>query len=72
MGELFTPTHLMVLGVVAFVVFGGRKLPELGRGLGDGMRGFADGLKGMKRELRESTETNTVSKAETDTGRQGA
>ncbi len=33
MGELLTPTHLMVLGVVAFVVFGGRKLPELGRGL---------------------------------------
>jgi sec-independent protein translocase protein TatA len=47
MGELFTPTHLIVLAVVAIVLFGGRKLPELGKGLGEGLRGFKDGLKGV-------------------------
>ena len=45
MGELLTPTHLMVIAVVAFLVFGGNKLPELGKGLGEGLRGFKDGIK---------------------------
>jgi len=40
MGELLTPTHLIVVLVVALLIFGPRKLPELGKGLGEGMRGF--------------------------------
>ena len=47
MGELFTPTHLIVLAVVAIVLFGGKKLPELGKGLGEGLRGFKEGMKGV-------------------------
>ena len=47
MGELFTPTHLIVLAVVAIVLFGGKKLPELGKGLGEGLRGFKEGVKGI-------------------------
>ena len=40
MGELFTPTHLIVIAVVVLVLFGGKKLPELGKGLGEGYKGF--------------------------------
>jgi sec-independent protein translocase protein TatA len=29
------------------VLFGGRKLPELGKGLGEGLRGFREGIKGV-------------------------
>jgi sec-independent protein translocase protein TatA len=47
MGELLTPTHLMVIAVIAFLVFGGNKLPELGKGLGEGLRGFKDGINGL-------------------------
>ena len=47
MGELLTPTHLMVIAVIAFVLFGGNKLPELGKGLGEGLRGFKDAIKGL-------------------------
>ena len=36
MGELFTPTHLRPRIVVVLVLFGGKKLPELGKGLGEG------------------------------------
>jgi sec-independent protein translocase protein TatA len=46
MGELLTPTHLLLVLVVALLLFGPRKLPELGKGLGEGIRGFKDGLKG--------------------------
>lgn len=46
MGDLFQPTHLLVIGVILLVLFGGRKLPELGKGLGEGLKGFKEGLKG--------------------------
>jgi sec-independent protein translocase protein TatA len=50
MGELFTPWHLGLLAIVAVVLFGGRKLPELGKGLGEGLRGFKEGLKGINED----------------------
>jgi sec-independent protein translocase protein TatA len=50
MGELFQPMHLLVLGLVVIVFFGGKKLPELGKGLGEGLRGFKDGMKGLSEE----------------------
>ena len=50
MGDLFQPTHLLILAVVVIVLFGGKKLPELGKGLGEGLRGFKDGMKGISEE----------------------
>jgi sec-independent protein translocase protein TatA len=47
MGDLLQPWHLVVLGVVAFLVFGSKRLPELGKGLGEGLRGFKEGIKGV-------------------------
>jgi sec-independent protein translocase protein TatA len=38
--------ELLVILVIALVMFGGSRLPEIGRGLGEGMRGFRDALKG--------------------------
>jgi sec-independent protein translocase protein TatA len=50
MGELLQPMHLLVIGVILVVLFGGKKLPELGKGLGEGLRGFKTGLKGVTEE----------------------
>ena len=36
----FQPLHLLVIVVIAVFVFGPKKLPELGKGLGEGIRGF--------------------------------
>ncbi len=44
--NLFTPTHLLIVLAIALLVFGPRKLPELGKGLGEGLRGFKEGIKG--------------------------
>ena len=46
MGEgLLQPMHLLVILAIALVVFGPKKLPELGKGLGQAIRGFKDSLK---------------------------
>ena len=37
---LFQPMHLLVIFGIALLIFGPRKLPELGKGIGDGIRGF--------------------------------
>ena len=42
---LFQPTHLLILLGIALLVFGGKKIPELGRGIGEGIRGFKSALK---------------------------
>jgi len=41
---LGTP-ELVVIFAIAFLVFGGKKLPELGEGLGRGIRSFKEGLR---------------------------
>jgi sec-independent protein translocase protein TatA len=45
--DLLTPTHLIVLAVVAVLLFGSKRLPEMGRSLGNGMREFKQTLSGM-------------------------
>jgi sec-independent protein translocase protein TatA len=47
MGDLLQPWHLIVLAVVAFLLFGAKRLPELGKGLGEGLKGFREGIKGI-------------------------
>ncbi|MCL6522754.1 MAG: twin-arginine translocase TatA/TatE family subunit [Firmicutes bacterium] len=38
--DLITPWHLLVILIIALIVFGPRRLPELGRSLGDAIREF--------------------------------
>ena len=45
---LFQPMHLLVILGIALLVFGPRKLPELGKGLGDGIRGFRSAMKDIE------------------------
>ncbi len=41
---LFQPMHLLVILGIALLVFGPKKLPELGKGLGESIRGFKEAL----------------------------
>ena len=42
---LFQPMHLLVIFFIALLVFGPKKLPELGKGLGEGIRSLKEGMK---------------------------
>ncbi|MGA2882957.1 MAG: twin-arginine translocase TatA/TatE family subunit [Bryobacteraceae bacterium] len=43
--DLLQPRHLLVILAVALFLFGPKKLPELGKGLAEGIRGFKAALK---------------------------
>ena len=49
--------ELIVVLIVALLIFGPKKLPELGKSLGSGMRSFKDSVSGQERnELPPATE----------------
>ena len=58
---LFQPMHLLVIFFIALLVFGPKKLPELGKGLGDGIRALKEGLKDRPAEPTKSENTEVKS-----------
>jgi sec-independent protein translocase protein TatA len=58
MHDLLQPTHLLIILVVALFLFGPKKLPELGQGLGKGIRSFRDSMKAAT-EDPPKIDTNT-------------
>jgi sec-independent protein translocase protein TatA len=47
--NILSPTHLLLILVVALIVLGPKRLPEAGRGLGSAIRGFKDSLSAAER-----------------------
>jgi len=67
---LFQPMHLLVIFAIALLVFGPKKLPELGKGLGEGIRALKNGMRdndakpAIKPEAKPATpENNPENKA---------
>jgi sec-independent protein translocase protein TatA len=56
---LFQPMHLLMIFGIAMLVFGPKKLPELGKGIGDGIRGFRSA---MKEQEKTSEKASTINK----------
>ncbi len=54
---VFQPTHLLVVFFIALLVFGPKKLPELGKGIGQGIRALKEGLKETLPDSGKSTST---------------
>ena len=52
--------EIMIILVVALLVFGPKKLPDLGRSLGNGIREFRKGTQGLKDELEGSLKAQEV------------
>jgi sec-independent protein translocase protein TatA len=51
MGDLFAGQHMLLILIIVLLFFGGKKLPELMRGLGKGIREFKDAKDNVKREI---------------------
>jgi sec-independent protein translocase protein TatA len=70
MGYFQTPWHIILLLGIALLLFGGKRLPEIGRALGSGMREFKDAITGHSQdeaqpELPPAEMTATPSEHET-------
>jgi sec-independent protein translocase protein TatA len=52
---LFQPMHLLVIFGIAVLVFGPKKLPELGKGVGEGIRGFKSAIKADEDKRADAT-----------------
>jgi sec-independent protein translocase protein TatA len=67
MEGLFQPSHLLVIFFIALLIFGPKKLPELGKGIGDGFRALKEGMKDKPTETQanppSSVPTNTEVKS---------
>ncbi len=50
LGSIGTP-ELIIIVVVVLLLFGGKKIPELMKGIGKGVRSFKDGMKGIEDEI---------------------
>jgi sec-independent protein translocase protein TatA len=44
--ELLAPGHLLIILLIVVILFGGKKIPELMRGVGEGVRSFREGMSG--------------------------
>jgi len=58
---MLTPETMLIVAGAAFLLFGGKKLPELGRSLGHGIREFKAGTQGLKNELEAQMAAPEVS-----------
>jgi len=57
---LDNPLHIALVLVVVLLLFGAKRLPEMGRSLGEGLRGFKDSMQGTTNEFKDSLqETRT-------------
>ena len=48
LGLFENPIHLLMVLVVVMLLFGAKRLPEVGRSLGDGLRGFKESVSGQE------------------------
>jgi sec-independent protein translocase protein TatA len=55
-GDLLQPMHLLIILAVGVLLFGPKKIPELGKGLGEGIRGFKDAIKSATDAASDTTE----------------
>jgi sec-independent protein translocase protein TatA len=60
---LLQPAHLLIILAVALFIFGPKKLPELGQGLGKGIRSFKESMRAAT-EDSEKVETPTAARTE--------
>jgi sec-independent protein translocase protein TatA len=48
--SLFTPVHLIIIFAILILLFGAKKLPDLGKGIGSGIREFRSGIANINEE----------------------
>lgn len=51
--------EIIIIAIVVLLLFGGRKIPELMKGLGKGIKNFKEGVKGIEDDIEGTDDTTT-------------
>ena len=54
--------ELLFIALVVLLLFGGKKIPELMKGLGKGVKSFKDGINGIEENIKDSAEKSETQK----------
>ena len=57
---LENPLHLMIVLLVVLLVFGAKRLPDMGRSMGEGVRGFKEAITGQTPSAQQPSITSNV------------
>ena len=58
--------EILIILLIILLLFGGRKIPELMRGIGRGIKSFKEGVKGVENDLKDEELNNTVKNIKKD------
>lgn len=58
--------EILVIALIVLLLFGGKKIPELMKGIGKGVRSFKDGVNGIEKEGESNDGPNTSKSKEND------
>jgi sec-independent protein translocase protein TatA len=48
--------EIIIIAIVVLLLFGGKKIPELMKGIGKGIKNFKDGVNGLEDDIKGTTE----------------
>lgn len=58
--------EILLIALVILLLFGGKKIPELMKGLGKGVKGFKDGINGIEEDINKPAEPKKDASADTE------
>ena len=58
--------EILIIAFIILLLFGGRKIPELMRGLGKGVKSFKDGMKGVENDIKDDEVKSTINDIKKD------
>lgn len=64
-GSLGAP-EIIIIALVVLLLFGGKKIPELMRGIGKGVRSFKEGINGIEKDIKDNTDVEANAKSDVD------
>lgn len=54
--------EIVIIAIIVLLLFGGKKIPELMKGIGKGVKNFKDGVKGLEDDIKLDDTTDTTKK----------
>ena len=64
-GSLGAP-EIIIIALVVLLLFGGKKIPELMRGIGKGVRSFKEGINGIEKDIKDTTDVEANAKSDVE------